>query len=284
MNEVSDETLMAFADDRLDEAQRSRVQRDLGDSAELRERLLAFSSTKADSDLWRVFDHPMREPVPQYLVDLVMAPVTVADVGQGTQAAIRPQSPSIVDRIRDFLLPQSAAWSPALAYSAAVAVALSLGWMLHAANGKDTTTAVADAGQHDGLLADGSLRSILETVPSSPFGGKTTGQVAARQVMPTLTFRSRDGAYCRQYEMTQPGQTATFTGLACRTAGGQWVVRTHVPSSGTAAFIDGKFQPASGQPGSSLVEATVTQLIEGDAFGVDEERQLIAKGWRSGAK
>jgi surface antigen len=283
MNEVSDETLVAFADGRLDETQRSRVQRDLGDSAALRERLAAFSSTKADSDLWRVFDQPMREPVPQYLVDLVMASSAGAAVGQAAQA-VRPQSTSIVDRIRDFLLPQSAAWAPAFAYSAAVAVGLSLGWMLHAANGKDVTIAVADAGQYTGLLADGSLRSILETAPSGPVGGKASGQLAARRVIPTLTFRSRDGAYCRQYEMTQPGQTATFAGMACRTAAGQWVVQTHVASSGTAAAIDGKFQPASGQPGSSLVEATVTRLIEGDAFGVDEERQLIAKGWRSGVK
>jgi hypothetical protein len=283
MNEISDETLMAFADGRLDETQRSHVQRDLADSAALRERLAAFSATKADSDLWRVFDQPMREPVPQYLVDLVMAPTALAGVGQAAQV-VKPKRPSIVDRIRDFLLAQSAAWSPALAYSVAVGAGLSLGWVLHAAQGMKAPIAVVDAGQHDGLMADGSLRSILETAPSGPFGGKASGQVAARQVMPTLTFRSRDGVYCRQYEMTQPGQTATFNGVACRTAAGQWVVQTHVPSSGTAAVIDGKIQPASGQPGSSPVESTVTQLIEGDAFGVDEERQLIAKGWRSGAK
>ena len=280
MSDLSDETLMAFADDRLDEIQRGRVEEELARSVPLRRRLAAFAMTRPDAELWRVFDEPMREPVPRHLVELLMSSGVPLGAGQGSQIRKR-QGLSAVDKIKAFLLPGPAIWSPALAYSAAVAIGLSLGWVLHAANGTDATTIVADGGSYDGLRADTGMRSVLERTASGSSGTQGLAPAAAWQVVPTLTFRSRDGAYCRQYEMNQAGHGVAFAGVACRTAAGQWVVQAHVPAAKTAGVNDDKFRPATG---ASPVDATVARLIEGDPYGKDEERQLIGKGWRTDTK
>ena len=114
---------------------------------------------------------PCGSPFRNHLVDLVMAPGTLAGAGQGARMAPSQETRSIFDKIRDFFVPQSAGWSSAFAYSAAVAAGLSLGWVLARRQRPACTTAVADAGRHDGLIAGLALGRSLETVPSGPACG-----------------------------------------------------------------------------------------------------------------
>jgi hypothetical protein len=116
------------------------------------------------------------------------------------------------------------------------------------------------------ILASGALHQVLETQPSDKErgAGSTQGTTAVRAV---LTFRTKEGGYCREYTM------AAYQGLACRQAGGQWVVDAHVAQKPAAA---GTQPVAHGEELDNIVESRK----KGDALGESEEKAAIKRGWK----
>ena len=280
MRELTDETLMAFADGHLDDGQRSLVLQALDRDPGSRERLAAFVATVPDAEIWRVFDQPMREAVPRHLVELVMAGSSSSFGGR--QAIAPGMVRTAIDTARNILWPDHGGWSPGLGYAAALAVGLSLGWVLHPGQGPTVASELAEAGGPDGMRAELGLRASLESTASGAVHGVALRSNSSWRVTPTNSFRSRDGAFCRQYEMSQPQSDAAFAGVACRTRAGQWVVQTHAASTKTVAGADNNVRPADGKKMKSPVEVAVSAMIDGDPLGPDEERQLMTKGWPTG--
>jgi hypothetical protein len=183
----------------------------------------------------------------------------------------------VLDALKRWLLPETAGWSPMLGYAATIALGVAAGWLLHATKVPSAGPQIASQQSATGLRADARLQATLETAAS----GAETGVAGA--ITPVLTFRDRAGAYCRQYEMTQGAAATGFKGVACRSSQGQWIVQAHGVAPSVKGGGNTGFRPASGAasgPAGGLVESAVSNMIDGDAFGASEEKQLIGRGWR----
>jgi len=81
-----------------------------------------------------------------------------------------------------------------------------------------------------------------------------------------LSFRARDGAYCRSFSATH------LDGVACRTATG-WTLRYAAP--GTAAR--GDYAQAGNNP---ALAGAIAAIIAGDPLDAAGERSARDRGWR----
>lgn len=114
------------------------------------------------------------------------------------------------------------------------------------------------------------LHDALQSAPST----ETRELSANLSVTPALTFRTQNGNYCRQLDLTTPrGTTET---LACR-RDEEWRVElaafTPRPGDGDV------YRPAAGD--DSPVRAAVDSMIEGAPLDAEAEQSLIARGWEA---
>lgn len=113
------------------------------------------------------------------------------------------------------------------------------------------------------LVAGGELAQSLDR--------RLAADGASGPVAIGLTFRARDGAYCRTFTLAPPQAMA---GLACR-EGGQWLV----PALQAAKVQAGELRRASSQlPPAVLAE--VDARIQGDTLDADGERDARDAGWQ----
>ena len=268
MSDVLDETLMACCDGELDAAERRRVESYLRETPGAEARLRAFAST--GRELARLFDQPMREPIPERLLDTAFASPMPASL-----ATARPRSARqgrMWAWLATLLAPPTLATSAA--FAGVLAVGGALGWGLHATQ-RPQSTALVEVAQGE-LLAAQYLRRVLETTPSGttvPLD-RATGQ---NKIKPVLTFASVDGGYCRQYDL-EMASGSHIAGVACRLSTGPWRVDLQTqakPASGAGVGI----VPAGGGS-AAVIESVVDRKIKGDALGAADELKLIANGWR----
>jgi hypothetical protein len=261
VGELSDETLMAYADNALEAAERRRVEALVSSDPELRVRLAAFTAT---SDLSPIFDKPMKEPAPQHLVDLVMR-------SAATPAREAPAA-GLWDALARFFSPGLPQWPVAVAYSAGLLIAGGAGWYLALQSVRNASPATF-AFENGRTVVGRELARVLETLPS---GTKTdvgsTGAPVSAQIR--LTFNSKQG-FCRQYELSS-ATVGGAVGIACRDEQGRWLLSIQAQAPDTSSS-SGNTRPAAGP---AAVRATLEQLIVDDAFGAPEESALIANGWR----
>jgi hypothetical protein len=189
-----------------------------------------------------------------------------SSLGRAPAASRRARRPSPVAALRGKLIPQSAGWQLAAALAVALIVGAGAGIWLRG-DGLGPNLASLRPGQ---VLTSGVLHHVLETVPSNEerAAGSTNGATAVRAV---LTFRTKAGGYCREYEVAGP--QGRFQGVACRQAGGQWAVEAHVAQ---AAATSGTQVAGQGETLDRIAESR----MEGDAFGESEEKAAIKRGWK----
>lgn len=240
----SDETLMAYADGELDSAVRAEIE-----AAMARDPAVARAVERHRALAARVrgaYDDVLAEPVPARLASLVAgSDSTVTDLAtrrraKGAAAGSRP-------------LP---GW---IALAASVALGLFAGLFL--ARSPRAPFAEADGA----LIAHGALDSTLSAGLASAPG---TGEVRIG-----ISFRSRDGSYCRTFAMQ--GE-APLAGLACR-HGDAW--RLEVLAA--AAAQDGGLRPAAAMPIAVL--HAVDAMIEGEPLDSAAESAARDAGWRNAA-
>lgn len=273
MAELTDEILMAFADGRLDKDTRARVEALLHQDAEARRRVEIFRATGAPiADLFR---KTLEEPVPSHLVHFVRF------YGGERPASARAETPVETLRSRgDGLwrealktltpLREGFSWRLAAATTAALVLGAGSGWLLHGNSVEigGGQNASLDRGQ---IFAMGQFQQMLEKAPSGwaiRLSGSLHELTVARV---SLTFKNKQGGYCREYELATPG-AGQFTGLACRQSNGKWTLHVHVSEA-----IRGT--PAEGVRADAL-EPIVNGMIEGNSFGKKEEAAVLANGWR----
>jgi hypothetical protein len=165
------------------------------------------------------------------------------------------------------LMPQSAGWRLAAALALALTIGAGTGFLLRGDGGLGPNLATLRPGQ---MLKSGVLHHVLESLPSNEerAAGPAQGATAVRAV---LTFRTKEGGYCREYEAAGP--QGRFQGLACRQAGGHWAVEAHVAQEPAAAGTQAASQ-------AEVLDKIAESRMEGDAFGEAEERAAIKRAWK----
>jgi hypothetical protein len=155
----------------------------------------------------------------------------------------------------------------ALAASVALAVGVALGLLV--ASHRPSFEAGATLAAVGELAPADPLFAALETAPSGAerdLGGGVSAE-------PRLTFRTREGGYCRRVDLARDDEGALV--LACRRGGG-WRIE-----AASFARIDApagaEFRPAT--EAASAVEAAIDAAIEGDPLSADAERALLEGGW-----
>lgn len=282
MAKLTDEMLMAYADGQLNALARAKVEAVLPGDQDARRRLGVFRATGAP--LAQLYAGPMAEPVPAHLKDFVLnyrapaAPAKKASLAKGRLAKALAGSLDKARRAGESFgawlaqpMPQTARWRLAAAPAAMLALGAGAGFFLHGGATPDSLVAF-EGGR---ILASGALRHVLETQPSGQearIGGVRGEAVSMRA---TLTFKSKDDSYCREYEIATPG-AGGFAGLGCRGRDGDWALQVH---AGTMVSAKDGSRPAAHTPPVALDEI-VDRMIEGDAFGKKQEAEAIASGWK----
>jgi hypothetical protein len=265
MKPLSDEILVAYADDELAPAERAAVERRLAHDADARDRLAAFTST--GQWLARAYDDTLRAAPPEALVR------AIGVAGGDTAAAIEREVPrprrSFWQRLR------VADWSLVGPGMGGVGVGLAAGVALMLALPGNE----ARAPDEQQLIA-----AALETAASgeSHVAELPDGRL---EITPIGTVRTADGGICREFtEIRETGAAASMVthGLACRTTAPEATTTWQ-----TVARIDltpvrregAGFALASGDP-QAVFEALLEALGEPEVLSPEEERERLREGWQ----
>ena len=247
---VSEETLMAFADDELDAAERAKIEAAVAVDPVLAARVEAHRALRAR--VGAAYEGVLDEPAPDHLVNTITnaAPPHITEVLD--LAHLRPnRTPG-----------RGAGW----AQWAAMAACFVLGFLVAAPLQLGSSDLVRARGLS--LIAHGRLaRTLTDRLASDPQNALSPVRIGA-------SFQSHSGVYCRTFSAAGRG---ALSGVACRDDG-RWRVTTAVFSKaqpGTEAFRTAGWQ----QP------QAVTDAVEADIVGAPldarAEAAARASGWRT---
>lgn len=257
----SDETLMAYADGELEPALAARVEEAMRTDPRVEEAVRRHRALRAD--VFAAFAGVLDEPVPERLQPTAVAtPVSasVSDAGGATVHSLEARRAARAQAARP--APAGPRWG-ALAASLAVGVlAGALGWRAFDA-GESPFARSGGAMVAQGELAD----ALSHRLAAEPVGGDA--------VRLGVSFRDRDGAYCRSFLLGTTG------GFACR-QGGQW----RIPVLAQAERQQGEERAgAYRQAGSAMPAAVldaIDQRITGGTLDAPAERAARDRGWAGG--
>lgn len=282
MAKVPDEMLMAYADGALAPSVRAKVEAALKSDPEARALLEAFRATGAP--LSKLYSQPMLEPVPEKLRDFVLnyqaeQPVSTvqrykerfAKFALELQAGGRNLAAGVAEWATK-PAPQTVRWQLAAASAGILVAGATAGLLLHGASQSPSSDLVAFSGGH--IYASGVLRDVLERQPSgretriAGVGGEAVTMRA------TLTFKTRQNTYCREYQIETPGDR-NFSGLGCRDGFGKWALEVHMPAKPADSGIR-----AAGRDDNASIDVIVEHEMDGDAFSPAQETAAIDSGWK----
>lgn len=239
---IDPEHLQAYLDGALDADARARIEAAVAEDPALAADVAAASRLRAR--LRAEFDPVLDEPMPERFAALLEAPATPAGSVAGNVRAFPARRPS----------PRPAWWM--LAAASVAVVATGLWWQ----------AARAPVRMADGVaFAGGALAESLDT-------GLAGAPGADADVAIGLTFRDRDGRWCRSFEMPE----ATLSGLACRESG-RW--RLPLLERGARVPAGDALRQAS-SPASPALLGAIDARIAGEPLSADEERAARDAGWR----
>ncbi len=230
---IDDDKLIAFIDGELSLVEQAEIEAALAQDESLREKIAAHKRLR--TRISAAFDGALAEPLPKALRDAALA---------------KPHQAEIVN----FATRRAARWSArewgAMAASVAAGLLIGVGVM----RSQPPMLSATD----DGLLARGALARALDIQLASD---------NAEAVRIGLSFRARDGRYCRTFELTR----ATTAGLACREDNAwQVALTTMVPASGNMRMA----------AASAEIVTAVEEMIEGEPLDAPGEAQARDAGWQ----
>ena len=206
--QIDDETLMALADGELDRAEAARISAAIADDPKAQARLRRFTETRA-----RLRALSAEGPAGQ-ADDALIARIRAAGVAPQAPAAPAPAPAANANR---------APWA-ALA-AALTALVVGLGWW------------------QIGGAPDGLPQGEIAALDSLPSGGVVALE-DGRDLTMIASYRTADGAFCREYETAQ--DAGLTVSIACR-EGDTWqrqfasdmtATDGYVPVSGDIAALD----------------------------------------------
>jgi hypothetical protein len=245
MMKFSDETLMAYADGELDDAERAEIERAVDADPALAERVAAHQALR--SDVFAAFAPILDEPVPPALTAAAL-PGKVADLNAARAARVeRVAAP-----------PRRWSWPEWGAIAATLAVGVLVGSVTGGAGG-DAALAVAQ-GAHGKLVAQGALATALSQQPAASAGAVRIG----------VSFAAKDGSLCRSFIMNDTA------GLACRN-GNAWQVPVIAEAAGATA---GEYRQAGNAMPPAVLDA-IDARIAGQALDAQGEQDAVRRGWQA---
>jgi hypothetical protein len=120
---------------------------------------------------------------------------------------------------------------------------------------------------------DTPLYRVLESTPSAEVINVPQQNAAMRAV---LTFRAKDGRFCREFEILAGARGAT--GIACRQQG-KW--HTEALLSAAASPPTSNYYTPAGGSDERAVDDVADRLIQGDPLGADDEARILSSGWEA---
>lgn len=266
-----DETLVAFADGRLEDGEAEKVARYLDENAEARrfvERLVTSGGLAKVA-----YDAALTAPASDKLADLILG----ASMPEGDAA-----------RSNIVPLPRRLSRAPDAARYAlpiAAAIALVIGGVAGYGLGRrgSAPDGGADFNIAVGPIAKGTPVAVLLEQRSSgdllPVAG---GAIAgARQLMVVASFRDRSGRICREFEVLTAVDAAppVTAAIACRHDDGSWHVEGAAQVAAAPPIPDKDFSPASGNDASAM-EGILEAIGAKPALSKTDEDALLRKGWK----
>lgn len=240
---ITDETLSAFLDSELSDAEMEAVRDKLEADPSLTDRLAELASVDAtlQAHYGSIDDRPMPESVTRML----------EDPSSGDTA---PEQDNVVRFPWWRTIRGQAGKAVAAAVIAGVAL---MQWFGMPSNGDPAWQEVAQ---------------VLENQPSGQMHQLDSQSASGANLTPRLTFQTQDGQWCRQFRLNT--ETAASEQIACRGETGEWeqVARAE---AGPAASADA-YQTASG---GSALDPTLERMMSGAPVGPEEERELLVQQW-----
>ena len=235
---LSPETLSAFIDGELPFEEVRRVEAALKDRPDLRAYVEQQHALRME--LGNALSPALNAPIPdRFLTAIAETPV------------------SWRWRLAHAFSRETFVWS-GLPAAAALACGLLIGVAIERDAGADMI-----AGAHGALIAHGALADALSNKLASEAGsGPAVG----------VSFRAKDGRYCRTFE------TTNTAGVACHDAR-NWAVAALSAAPSEAGGQGGYRPAASTMP--DVIRKTVTDMIQGAPFDAVAERQARDRGWIS---
>lgn len=245
---ITDETLMAFADGALDDAEADAVATAIGEDEALVARLETLARARR---LARdAFSGIAAAPVPARLVAAVIA----------ADSAAKPT-------LRAANAPSVPAWRIGAAVAAGLVAGVVLGPILAGLAGREPG--------HD-LARVAALAVLPPHVEAALAQELSGGRIAAgeqRSFLLVASHRLGDGTFCRSFaiEGREPG-----AGLACN-RDGRWQVDAFLRQAPERPG-SGAFRPASGV--DPLIEEALERNEAGAPLSAAQEAEARARGWR----
>lgn len=254
-----DDTLIAYLDGQLPDADYSPLEDALKHDAALRTRLQALADS---SELARrAFDPVLLEPVPPQLIAAIWrAPDPRARSATGTARPI-----GLLARLD--LTSGPRLW-PALASVAVLGLGVVLGWQLLAPAEEVRWTLREGA-----PVTDQALALALEVSPS----GRVL-RTAGGAVEILASFEQVGGGHCREFNRSSPGGTRDELGIACRNAAGDWRLELLVAEERSPEAGQTSYQTASDDQ-HDKADAFLRDRVAGWPLEEAEEQALIDRGW-----
>lgn len=244
---ISDETLMRYADGELDAQQTSEVEAAIRSDPTLAQRVEEHRALRAR--LGGAFDGVLAEPIPDRLLMAAnAAPRTNVTDLASARAAKQVERPA-----------RRWAWKEWTAIAASVLMGVFVGRTVLQA----PDSALVETRGH-GLVAAGSLADAL----TRQVGGERPPDAS---IAIAATFRNQAGEYCRAFTAREPEALA---GVACRD---EDVWRVHTLTQG-AAGASNEYRMA-GSPLPAIVLQTMESMMVGDALDEDDEALARERMW-----
>lgn len=282
MGDLTDETLMAFADGRLTEAETADVEAAIAARPDLQARVAVYRTT--GRNLAVVFDEARLGPVP----DAVLAAIGAGGSGprlNGSAHAAAAGGATVVDLHAARSARQARrngtrtrTWTLAACCAGLIGAAVLAVVQANAPSISGLAEMVAFDGK--ALFRTSALGEVLEREARAEAVSILGASNERWMITPTATFKARDQRWCREYD-AQSSMTAgpRIMGLACRRQDGRWTIEAQAePAPVATAPGSPTVKPASGP--SSTVEAAAERIRAGDMLDAAQVSRLVAGGWK----
>lgn len=259
MMRIDDETLMAYVDGELEDAEAERVREALARDGDLEKRARMFRQSA--SVLRDTFQGEINVPVPKRLEALLSPSPT-------------PAAPGWLARLHAF-------WTcpPSLAFAAGLLLAVGavVGHLATGVDGGMPSAPVDRLAQLQG--STGWNRGFERTASGEQFMLQAPGDEGV-SITPLATFLDSGDRFCRAFR--QAGGSATvLQGIVCRDGGGSWtpVVVVAEATPATPATNHSDYRPASAE-GGGIFDRVLEMQMTTSPFAPGDERALIEHSWR----
>ncbi len=248
-----DETLMAYADGELDEARRAEIDAAIATDPELARRVAKHRALR--TEVAGVYASVLDQPVPERLRAVARGPVEEMGKAAAPSREARPRGNVVPFPSRGSRAP-GAPWRARewTAMAASLVVGGLISWQFMSRSAGDITS------RGGVLVASGGLATALDTQLASD-------QPADAAVRIGLSFKAKDGGYCRSFV----SRGASAAGLACRD-GDRWRITT---TDAVSVSGDGLRQASS----PAMLQAIEARMA-GEALDAAGEKAARDAAWK----